>query len=155
MHKVWWSLKVNHCNLMHHIPHQWKTPLILSVISEVCLEQKWGHDYEKKSLHYQFSFPSLFKSQNLEGCFYQHITNTFFAKDKLKVSQGQPSEAGKVLVYIAQQIHTRCSRNCIRLLCSGTSVAVCWWSLTDGCSLFFYMAVRKHTSHLFHIVAGV
>lgn len=58
----------------------------------------------------------------------------------------------KSLVYISAQTHTRFTEYCTK--CCGTSVATCWLSLTDGCSLFFYMAVRSHTSHLFHIVAG-
>lgn len=58
----------------------------------------------------------------------------------------------KSLVYISAQTHARFIE--YRKQCCGTSVATCWLSLTDGCSLFFYMAVRSHTSHLFHIAAG-
>lgn len=79
------------------------------------------------------------------------LNATYFPKGISKVSQGQTWQN---LVYVSEQIHARFTEYFICRLCSGTSVATCWWSLTDGCSLFFYMAVRSHTSHLFHIVAG-
>lgn len=80
------------------------------------------------------------------------LNATYFPKDILKVSRGQTSISRNILcISLNRYMHD--SLNSLFLGCA-TSVATCWWSLTDGCSLFFYMAVRSHTSHLFHIVAG-
>lgn len=77
-------------------------------------------------------------------------TNQRSFKDELQLQENLVC----VCVRVSQQIHARFAKYCIRRLCCGTSVATCWWSLTDGCSLFFYTAVRSRTSHLSHIVAG-
>lgn len=72
-----------------------------------------------------------------------------------KVSQGRTWIAGKILSTSFSTYIQDALNGVLVCYASGTSVATCWWLLTDGCSLFFYMAVRTHTLLLSHTVSAI
>lgn len=119
------------------------------------MENKWNDGINSLPVLPPYAFQMNKPRRMLSSA--QHKVNrlallnaTYFPEDKSKVSQGRTSIAEKPCVHFS----TRCSEYCILRLCSGTSVPTCWWPLTDGCSLSFYMAVRSHIQYLFPIVAG-